>query len=117
MGSLHRLRFLRNGERPFGVGAERRRQTFARPASRLRGQDRALAEALDQLRAGVPLNWSQVEDDPEMAVLAALQDAAQECREEYIGYPPPGLKETIFEKLSPSLPEWQPEPVKEPPKS
>ena len=45
---------------------------------RLRPRERALANALDQLRQGVPLNWAQMEDDPELAVLVSLQSAAMQ---------------------------------------
>lgn len=83
----------------------------------LRASDRALAEAMDQLRAGVPLNWSQVEDDPELATLSALQAAAWECRTQAGSHAPPELRAELFERLSARLPEPQPEPVKQPPKA
>jgi hypothetical protein len=86
------------------------RRVAARSA-RLRPADRALADALDQLEAGVPLNWSQVEDDPELTVLSALQPAANECR---IGYAPvpPDLRSKLLADLVPQLPQPKAEPVK-----
>lgn len=73
-------------------------------ALRLRGADRRLADALDQLRSGVPLNWGQVEDDPEMATLARLQKAGQECRLLPLREPSPEMRESLIELLSAQLP-------------
>jgi hypothetical protein len=71
---------------------------------RLRGANRRLASALDQLRSGVPLNWGQVEDDPEMATLARLQQAGQECRAMPLREPSPEMKAALIERLSKRLP-------------
>jgi len=82
----------------------------------LRGPERALADALEQLGQGVPLNWTQMEDDPELMVLASLQRAALEVREQ--PHPtPPALRRELVEELAARLPEPKPEPVKAQPKS
>lgn len=83
---------------------------------RLRGAERRMANALNQLRQGVPLNWSQVEDDPELETLAIWQSAAQECRGA-ICEVPPELRSSLVSDLSRRLPEWKPEPAKVVPKS
>jgi hypothetical protein len=93
---------------PFGPPKSRTRR-LGRP-------ERALAEALDQLGRGVPLNWTQIVDDPELIVLASLQKAALECREKPYSTPPE-LRHDLFEELSVRLPEPRPEPVKAQPKS
>jgi hypothetical protein len=87
-----------------------------RPKRRLRPADRALADALDQLKAGVPLNWTQLEDDPEIATLAALQSAAQEGRDQIEGYVPSDLRAELAERLGARLRAYRPEPAKAPPK-
>jgi hypothetical protein len=95
-----------------------------RPQSRLgskllplRGPERRLANALDQLRAGVPLNWTQVEDDPELATLSYLDDVASECRERVLRETPASLREAILGDLSKRLPKPKPIPVKVVPKT
>src|SRR5689334_11402828 len=98
---------------PWGPGKKVR----AGRVRRLRPSERVLAEALDQLRVGVPLNWSQIEDDQELATLSALQPAAWECRAYEGIHVPSELRATLFEQLSARLPEARPEPVKEPPKA
>ncbi|MFL5733595.1 MAG: hypothetical protein ACJ78Q_10380 [Chloroflexia bacterium] len=83
---------------------------------RLGPRDRALADALDQLGQGVPLNWTQLEDDPELAVLASLGSAAMECREQ--AYPtPPGLRRDLFQEWAARLPEPKQAPVQEQPRA
>ncbi len=93
------------------------RQGASATRPRLRASERVLVEALDQLRAGVPLNWSQVEDDPELATLSVLQAAAWECRARETVPVPSDLRIRLLEQLSGRLPEPRPEPVKEPPKA
>jgi hypothetical protein len=84
---------------------------------RLRGADRRLAQALDQLRSGVPLNWGQVEDDPEMATLGRLQQAGQECRLLPLSEPSPEMKASLIKELSAKLPEPVVKPQKVAPKT
>lgn len=74
---------------------------------RLRGAERRLSGALEQLRSGVPLNWGQVEDDPELATLARLQQAGEECRLAPVREPSAQLKADLVERLAPMLPKPQ----------
>jgi hypothetical protein len=83
----------------------------------LRGPERRLANALDQLRSGVPLNWTQVEDDPELATLSYLEDVASECRGRVLGETPTSLREDILGDLSKRLPKPKPVAVKVVPKT
>jgi hypothetical protein len=106
---LHRWSSVRALDKLGHTGLE------ARPV-RLRGPESRLATALDQLCEGVPLNWGQMEDDPELITLARLQVAGEQCKEELIEVPP-NLRATIIERLAPRLPEPKPQPVKEVPKS
>jgi hypothetical protein len=82
----------------------------------LRPPERALADALDQLEAGVPLNWTQIEDDPELATLSGLQTAAQECRSRYTPVPPE-LSAGLLADLTARLPQPKPEPAKKQPET
>jgi hypothetical protein len=70
---------------------------------KLGGAAGRLSSALDQLRSGVPLNWGQVEDDPELATLARLQQAGQECRLLPISEPSPAQKAELIRQLSSNL--------------
>jgi hypothetical protein len=81
------------------VPAQSDRQTV----SRLRGPNKRLADALDQLLAGVPLNWGQVEDDPELLTLARLQVAGQECRLQHVTATTADERATLLQRLSPTL--------------
>jgi hypothetical protein len=85
--------------------------------ARLRGANRRLADALQQLSLGVPLNWGQVEDDPELETLADIDPAAQECRRSVVGSVPPELRSRLIERLSKGLPAPKPKPVKKAPTS
>src|SRR5690349_17568223 len=76
-------------------------QPDRQPACRLRGPNKRLADALDQLLAGVPLNWGQVEDDPELLTLARLQVAAQEARLQDVTATTADERSTLLERLSP----------------
>ena len=60
-------------------------------------------QALDQLIGGVPLNWGQVEDDPELLTLARLQVAGQECRLQVVTEPSLTERDAILDALSPTL--------------
>ena len=113
-----RLRHPLNG-RPTQPAISRPGQTAIRRVriSRLRGADRALANALSQLRAGVPLNWTQMEDDPELPVLASLHEVAQECVDRVAGDAPAELRATLLEQLGKKLPEPKLEAVKAPPRT
>ncbi len=77
-------------------------------APRLGGADRALSDALTQLGEGVPLNWGQIEDDPELLTLARLQGAAQESRLQSVPEPPPAERARIVEQLAAQLPKPTP---------
>ncbi len=112
MDVLRRLRYTpaRDSSR---TGAE---QKEALRSPILRGADKALSEALDQLRAGVPLNWSQVEDDPELATLDYLQRAAQMSREDATGVVATQLRQNLIETLSARMPYPRAKPVAPVPK-
>jgi hypothetical protein len=73
-------------------------------APRLRGRDRNMAEALQQLQAGVPLNWGQIEDDPELATLARLQEAGEQARTMRLREPDAEFKAALVERLAARLP-------------
>jgi hypothetical protein len=113
-----RLRLPLNN-RPSQSTASRPEPTAVRRvrAARLRGADRALANALSQLRDGVPLNWTQMEDDPELPVLASLHEVAQECVDRVAGDAPAELRANLLAHLDKKLPEFKPEPVKAPPRT
>src|SRR6476646_3370181 len=80
-------------------------QPDRQPANRLRGPNKRLADALDQLLSGVPLNWGQVEDDPELLTLARLQVAGQECRLQHVTATTAEERATLLRRVSPTL-EW-----------
>jgi hypothetical protein len=84
---------------------------------RLRRAERAMSEALAQLREGVPLNWGQVEDDPELLTLARLQGAAQESRLQPIPAPSPADRSALIERLAKRLPAPRPATEKPAPRS
>jgi hypothetical protein len=84
---------------------------------RLRGANRRLAQALEQLRSGVPLNWGQVEDDPEMATLARLQQAGEESRLMPLREPSSEMKVSLVNALSARLPRPVVKPQKAVPKT
>ncbi len=114
MDALRRLRPrapTRNNMRRVPVGV------LVDQPSRLRGGDKRLSDALDQLRSGVPLNWGQVEDDPELATLARLQQAGQECRLLPLTEPSPQLKAAIYDRLAAKMPAPRPKQEKVAPKS
>jgi hypothetical protein len=73
-----------------------------RPVRR-RGANKRLADALEQLLGGVPLNWGQVEDDPELLTLARLQVAAQQCRLQPVPEPIANQRNALHERLLPTL--------------
>lgn len=76
-----------------------------------------MAQALDQLQAGVPLNWSQIDDDDELATLARLQPLARQWRNSTTLGAPPELQEKVLAQLDSRLPQPTAVPVKEPPKA
>jgi hypothetical protein len=63
-----------------------------------------MAEALTQLQGGVPLNWGQIEDDPELATLARLQEAGAEARMMPLREPDAEFKAALVERLANRLP-------------
>jgi hypothetical protein len=63
-----------------------------------------MAQALEQLAAGVPLNWGQIEDDPEMATLARLQEAGEQARIMPLREPDAEFKAALVQRLAPRLP-------------
>src|SRR5215213_11928583 len=73
-------------------------------APRLGAGDRALSDALVQLLDGVPLNWGQVEDDPELLTLARLQGAAQAARLQYAPGPSAAARAAWIEQKARELP-------------
>ncbi|HKP54086.1 MAG TPA: hypothetical protein VJ183_15725 [Chloroflexia bacterium] len=111
------LRWIRRPQGSQGSNQRTRpRLTMARMLPLL-GAERRMAEALDQLRAGVPLNWTQVEDDPELATLSYLEDVASEYRGRAVKDTPAALRADILDDLSKRLPKPKPVVVKEAPKS
>ncbi len=80
----------------------------------LRGAHRRLAEALDQLHAGVPLNWGQVEDDEQLAVLAGLYEVTLQCREQVPTALPADLRQAVLDDVSARFPEYKPPQVERP---
>lgn len=88
------------GDRP----AARRVPLPGGQAPRLRGGAARMAEALAQLRSGVPLNWGQIEDDPELATLARLQEAGEQARMMSLHEPDTEFKAALVQRLAPRLP-------------
>ena len=114
---MERLRLIRRDRGRQG-SAQRTRPPISVPnLLPLRGPERRMAQALDQLRAGVPLNWTQLEDDPELATLSYLDQVANEYRGQPLNYTPPALRESVFADLSKRLPKPKPVAVKEAPRS
>ncbi len=97
----------------------RRRPSFkpSERRARLRGANKRLADALHQLSLGVPLNWGQVEDDPELETLADIEAAAQEWRRVVAGSVPSELRTRLIERLTKQLPAPRAAQVKAAPKS
>lgn len=83
----------------------------------LRGDERRLAAALSQLRQGVPLSWSQVEDDDALATLHFLQSAAGQITSQPGNEVTDELRQAAFADLDALLPQPKPVVVKEAPKS
>jgi hypothetical protein len=71
---------------------------------RLGKGERKLEEALEQLRSGVPLNWMQMEDDPELVTLSRLYGIARQAYAPGVDELPPGLQANTLERLSKRLP-------------
>ncbi len=111
MDNLRRLRATSGNPR-------RPRLSLARlQRERLGKAEGRLAAALDQLRDGVPLNWLQMEGDPELVTLARLHPVAQEVRSLGLEALPPGFQESLADKLGKSLPPPKAKPAKAAPKS
>ena len=96
------------------AGSPGRRKAPARP--RLRGANRALHDALSQLHEGVPLNWSQVEDDPELITLAQLANR-NNWRGQITGPMPSELKNELYGRLDRIIPRPKPKQVRKTPRS
>lgn len=99
-------------------GTERLRRAVFKPRPpRLGKAERKLEEALNQLRSGVPLNWLQMEDDPELVTLARLHSVASTAYRPGLDSLPPHMQEDLLERLSKRLPAPKQQPVKQVPKS
>jgi hypothetical protein len=99
-------------------GTERLRRAVFKPRPpRLGRAERKMEEALNQLRSGVPLNWLQMEDDPELVTLARLYSVARHARRQGLEALPPGLQEETLERLSKRLPAPKQQPTKQTPTS
>jgi hypothetical protein len=98
-------------------GTERLRRAIFKPRPpRLGRAERKMEEALDQLRNGVPLNWLQMEDDPELVTLARLYSIARQSYRPGLDDLPPDLQADTVERLSKRLPAPKQQ-VKQAPKS
>ena len=99
-------------------GTDRLRRALFRPRpARMGRSERKLEAALNQLRSGVPLNWTQIEDDPELVTLARVYEVAQQARG-YAQEPvPPNLRAETLDRISKRLPKPKPQQVKQAPKS
>lgn len=99
-------------------GTERLRRAIFRPRPpRLGKAERKMEEALNQLRSGVPLNWLQMEDDPELVTLARLYSVARHARRPGLEALPTHLQEDTLERLSKRLPAPKQQPLKQAPTS
>lgn len=86
-------------------GTERLRRAVFKPRPpRLGKGERKLEEALEQLRSGVPLNWLQMEDDPELVTLSRLYGIARQAYAPGLDELPLGLQTGTLERLSKRLP-------------
>jgi hypothetical protein len=102
------------------LDGERRRRPARRITLRwphLTGKEREMATALAQLKSGVPLSWSQIEDDDALATLEFLQPAASEAITRARPDLPAGLRRTVYADFDARLPAPRPVAVKEQPKS
>jgi hypothetical protein len=98
-------------------GTERLRRALFKPRPpRLSKGERKLEEALEQLRSGVPLNWMQMEDDPELVTLSRLYSIARQAYPPGLDSLPHGLQADTLDRLSKRLPAPKPQP-KQAPKS
>ncbi|MDQ6694808.1 MAG: hypothetical protein M3014_10395 [Chloroflexota bacterium] len=111
--SVKRVRLAR----VYRVAAAPAALIIARRATRLTGPQERLSVALQQLRGGVPLNWGQVESDPELQTLAIVYPLAQQWRSQTSGDLPGELVEAIIQDLAPRLPRRQVEAVRATPTS
>lgn len=99
-------------------GTERLRRVVFKPRPPRMGRaERKMEEALNQLNSGVPLNWTQMEDDPELVTLARLYSVARTSPHYGLDSLPPDLQADTLERLSKRLPAPKPEPVKQAPRS
>ncbi|HEX8228204.1 MAG TPA: hypothetical protein VF826_02700 [Chloroflexia bacterium] len=99
-------------------GTERLRRAIFKPRPpRLGKAEHKMEEALNQLRSGVPLNWLQMEDDPELVTLARLYSVARHAPRPGLEALPPHLQEDTLERLSKRLPAPKQQPQKQAPTS
>lgn len=99
-------------------GTERLRRAVFKPRPpRLGRAERKMEEALNQLRSGVPLNWLQMEDDPELVTLARLYSVARHAPRPGLEALPPRLQENTLERLGKRLPAPKQQPIKQTPTS
>jgi hypothetical protein len=99
-------------------GVDRFRRVIFKPRPpRLGKPERKLEEALNQLRNGVPLNWGQMEDDPELVTLSRIYSVARQAYRPGFDELPAYLQEDTLERLSKRLPAPKPQPIKQAPKS
>lgn len=97
-------------ERPRRIAASQRPSRIGKAEARLEA-------ALNQLRDGVPLNWSQLESDPEMLILARLYSVAREARNQGPEAMPHDLQQQTSERMVKRLPEARQQTVKVAPTS
>ncbi len=99
-------------------GTDRLRRAVFKPRPPRMGRaERKLEEALNQLRNGVPLNWLQLEDDPELVTLARLYGVARQAYRPGTDSLPPHLQEDVLERMGKRLPPPKQQPVKQAPRS
>lgn len=111
MDSIRRRYAMRKGSlRPV-------RALFKKRPPRMGRAEMRLEAALEQLCEGVPLNWTQIEDDPELVALARLYAVAQESMSQGLEALPPDLQRDTIERMSKRLPRPKPVVVRAAPKS
>jgi hypothetical protein len=76
-----------------------------------------MATALTQLKSGVPLSWSQIEDDDALATLQFLQPASAEAITRARRDLPADLRRAVYAEMEARLPAPKPVVIREQPKS
>lgn len=108
---------MRRIESPGKGNPRTRYAVFKQRPARMGKAEVRLASALDQLKEGIPLNWGQLEDDPELVTLARLYAVAHEARNPDLQVLPPDLQRDTLERMSKRLPKPKMPVVKVAPKS